>query len=113
MKLTGTNRTTGRAITGPDHVRQCIHDILTTPIGTRIAQREYGSRLFELIDNPQNPTLRIDLIAATAAAVDRWEPRVKLELVTVAFNSNGRPVLDLAGRYLPDGEQIKINGLVL
>jgi phage baseplate assembly protein W len=36
------------------HLRQSIADVLTTPIGSRVQRREYGSLLPELIDQPFN-----------------------------------------------------------
>lgn len=38
------SRENGRELeTELDHIRQSVQDILTTPIGTRIMRREYGS----------------------------------------------------------------------
>ncbi|MBB2777202.1 UNVERIFIED_ORG: phage baseplate assembly protein W, partial [Comamonas terrigena] len=39
------DRTTGRRISGIDHVRQSVADILTTPLGSRLERRNYGSLL--------------------------------------------------------------------
>ena len=69
--------------------------------------------MFELIDSPQNESLRIELVAASAEAIIRWEPRVRIERITVTFNSDGRPVLDIEGDYLPEGEPVKIEGMVV
>lgn len=55
----GMNNTSGKAITDIDHLRQSVRDILLTPQGSRIARREYGSLLSALIDQPQNPALRL------------------------------------------------------
>ncbi len=51
----GMNAATGRNLTGLDHLHQSIADILSTPIGTRVMRRDYGSRLPELIDAPMTP----------------------------------------------------------
>ncbi|GGG09006.1 MULTISPECIES: GPW/gp25 family protein [Cysteiniphilum] len=47
----GVDRYSGRVLDDIEHVKQSIKDILTTPIGTRVQLRAYGSRLFEYIDN--------------------------------------------------------------
>ena len=72
------NRTTGQSITGLDHLRQSLGDILTTPIGSRVMRREYGSLVPELIDHPDNIATQVRVYAAVASALMRWEPRFRL-----------------------------------
>jgi phage baseplate assembly protein W len=43
--MIGLNAANGQALSGLDHLRQSIRDILTTRIGTRVMRRDYGSRL--------------------------------------------------------------------
>lgn len=81
--MTGMDAATGKPLAGLDHLRQSIADILRTPIGTRVARREYGSFLPELIDQPMNAANRMRLVAATALALLRWEPRLRLTHVAV------------------------------
>lgn len=77
------DRYTGRTISEPEHIRQSIADILTTPIGSRVMRREYGSLLPELIDAPTNPGLQLQLMAATVTALLRWEPRIIIDAVEI------------------------------
>jgi phage baseplate assembly protein W len=107
------NARTGRELTGLGHLKQSIADILTTPIGSRIMRREYGSRLFELVDRPMGPGFAIDLYAATAEALQRWENRFKLERVQIADIKEGHITLILEGVYLPDGKPITLEGIVV
>jgi len=110
----GIDAKTGKALSGIDHLRQSVADILGTPIGSRVMRREYGSRLFELVDRPVNATWIADANAWTAEALDRWEPRIALDRVVVAeITDEGRPVLDLYGTYLPDGSPVALEGIVL
>lgn len=74
---------TGRAIEGDAHLAQSIADILTTPIGSRVMRRDYGSALFELLDQPMNALGRVRLFAAIADALRRWEPRITLTRVAI------------------------------
>lgn len=62
------NRDNGKTITETDHLRQSVHDILLTPQGSRLARREYGSLLSALIDQPQNPALRLQIMSAVYVA---------------------------------------------
>ena len=75
------NSKTGRTVTDMDHINQSVKDILTTPIGSRIERRDYGSFLFLLLDNPHNAATRLRVIAATVIALNQWEPRIKLDSV--------------------------------
>ena len=72
----GMNAETGRELTGLEHLKQSIADILNTPIGSRVMRRDYGSRLFELIDAPINRSTVVDIVAETAEALMKWEDRL-------------------------------------
>ena len=103
--MRGTS-TTGHTLAGIDHLRQSIRDILTTRKGARVMCREYGSRLPELVDRPVNPAFEMDVYAATAEALARWEPRFELSQVTITEASEGRIVLKLEGVYRPGGTNL-------
>ena len=112
--MQGMNNTTGKALVGIAHLRQSITDILTTPIGSRVQRRTYGSRLFELIDQPANPATLINIYAAVAEALDTWEPRLLLTHIALEnVGEDGRSNLSLEGVYLPDGVAVNLEGIVL
>lgn len=81
--MTGMSRETGAALDRDAHIAQSVADILSTPIGSRVMRRSYGSRLFDLIDAPMNDVTRVDVFAAVAEAIATWEPRLKLVRVSV------------------------------
>ncbi|MBS7660557.1 GPW/gp25 family protein [Pseudomonas lalucatii] len=100
------NRATGRAITRLEHLRQSVADILTTRIGSRVMRREYGSLLPELIDQPFNGTTRLRAYAATAMALMRWEPRLRLTRVQLSQGSDpGQVEITLDATVLDSNEQ--------
>lgn len=109
--MDGMNAQTGRTLSGIDHLRQSLLDILTTPIGTRVMRRDYGSRLYELVDAPMNSATLVALYAATAEAVARWEPRFRLQRVRVANAVPGAVSLNLQGIYVPTGQTIQLDGI--
>lgn len=111
LRMRGIDSSTGKPLEGLAHLRQSIRDILTTPIGSRVMRREYGSRLFELVDSPANEANRIEYIAATAEALDRWEPRLRVTRVQVSATDAGKVLVALDGVYLPDGREITMDGL--
>jgi phage baseplate assembly protein W len=84
--------TSGKLSTGTGHLAQSIGDILSTPIGTRVMRRDYGSALFELIDAPANALTRSRIYAATATALARWEPRIRLTRVTLSVDDQSWPL---------------------
>lgn len=94
--MTGTSRTIGRSIADDDHLTQSIADILTTPKGSRVMRRDYGSRLPDLIDAPMNGETVIDVIAETADALDQWEPRLRLRRVEISSAKAGSMTLMLS-----------------
>lgn len=111
--IVGMNAITGRPLIGIDHVRQCIRDILSTPLGSRVMRRDYGSLIFELVDRPMNDETKLKLFKETATAIKRWEPRFAVERVVRAASASGSLVLDLFGEYLPEGRKVAIDGLVV
>lgn len=77
------SRHSGFPIARDAHIGQSVQDILSTPIGSRVMRRDYGSDLPDLIDAPINGETMIHLVQATAEALDRWEPRLTVERVEI------------------------------
>ena len=97
--MIGMDATTGKPLDGAAHLAQSIARILTTPIGSRVMRREFGSMLPALIDHPFNAATRTRMFAATATALMRWEPRIRLSSVTIEpGNAPGRFVASIIGR---------------
>lgn len=111
--MQGMNRNTGRKLSGVDHLRQSIVDILTTPIGSRVMRRDYGSRLYQLVDAPINRALFVEVYAATAEALVKWEPRFRLSRVQVKSVKPGQISIALEGLYLPENRQLSLEGVLL
>ncbi|EME0448448.1 GPW/gp25 family protein [Salmonella enterica] len=93
----GMSRNDGQVIADTDHLRQSVRDILLTPQGSRLARREYGSLLSALIDQPQNPALRLQIMSAVYMALNRWEPRLTLDSIIINGNFDGSMVVELTG----------------
>lgn len=105
--MNGTNANTGKLLGGLNHVKQSVEDILTTPLNTRVMRRDYGSALFDLIDKPLNGETKLDIIAATAEALARWETRFILERVVLS-QQEGKVILSLFGQYKNNLTQIEV-----
>ena len=109
--MDGMSATSGARLGDIDHLRQSIKDILTTPIGSRVMRRDYGSRLYQLVDAPMNRSTLTDIYAATAEAIAQWEPRFRLQKVVASSAAPGSVTLDMTGEYLPDGQVITLDGI--
>lgn len=96
--MIGLDANTGQAIDGNAHLAQSVADILSTPLGSRVMRRDYGSMLFDLIDQPLNPVTQQLHFAATAIALARWEPRLRLRRVAVSpGTAAGERVISIDG----------------
>lgn len=107
----GISTDTGKGLGQINHLKQSIRDILTTPIGSRVMRRDYGSRLFEIIDSPTNEDQKTEIYAAVAEALDKWEPRFKLQQTTLIEIEPGKLVLELGGVFLLDGSEVTLSDL--
>lgn len=66
---------------GEENIKQSINDILTTPLGSKLFNPDYGSRLEELTFE-QNDEILISLIEMfIAEAISFWEQRIRLRKV--------------------------------
>jgi len=107
--MLGMDRRTGLPLSGLDHLRQSIEDILTTPIGSRRMRPDYGSRLRRYVDLPVNDGWKSAVQAEVARALGRWEPRFRLERVRVTAVVDGQITMQLTGEYLGDSSVIEVS----
>ena len=95
MNVKCMSRTTGKALTEDKHVLQSLKDIVTTPIGSRVMRRDYGSLVPFLIDQPASPRLVMQLRAAIIHAIMRWEKRVKPTAINIIPSMDGKATLQI------------------
>jgi len=117
MSFTGLDMTNGRAVSGLDHLRQSVRDILITPIGSRVMRRDYGSGLADLIDQNLTPLTLAQIYAASVDALRKWEPRLRVTRVQAEAlpeeMEDGRLSITVDGIYLPEAREITLDGVVL
>ena len=102
--MPGLDRHTGVELDDFAHVQQSIEDILTTPIGTRVIRRRYGSELYELVDRPIDQFFILRATYAIALALDEWEPRVDVARVSIdEAGPAGKLALRILVNYYPRG----------
>lgn len=102
----GMNRNTGLGISDTEHISQSMRDILLTPVGSRVMRREYGSLLSALIDMPQNPALRLQIMVACYSAIQKWEPRIRLTAISFETGDAGELYVDITGMRTDTGASV-------
>lgn len=113
VKMLGMDRNTGKLLSGTDHIRQSIVDILTTPLGTRVMLPEYGSKLFDLVDNPTDPSLAMRIIMESAGAIARWEPRVRIDRINVLTVDIGKITILIIATDIETQQRLEFNNMEL
>jgi len=68
---------------GITKIRQNIRVLLGTRVGERPMDREYGTRLYSLVQDPNDDVLAELLVSKTQEAIIRYEPRVFVAGATV------------------------------
>ena len=106
VRYQGMNRNTGLGISDTEHISQSIRDILLTPVGSRVMRREYGSLLSALIDMPQNPALRLQIMVACYSAIQKWEPRIRLTAISFETGDAGEMYVDITGMRTDPGASV-------
>lgn len=88
--MRGMNDRTGKHNDGFEYLKQRIRDILSTPLGSRVMRRYYGSELFKRIDNPTNGKLIANIYSDCVTALYNFEPEFEIVSVTVVSIDRGR-----------------------
>lgn len=113
MSRIGMNAENGKTLSGIEHLKQSINDILSTPVGTRIMRRNYGSRLMYLLDGPINEVMTAQIQAAVVEALSNYEPRIKLSRVVVNNIKDGRIDLTIEGFFIPNSSAIRLENITV
>lgn len=108
--LIGMAGSNGRPISGVDHLRQSLQNILTTRLGSRRMRPEFGSNIYQFVDKPVSEGWKSALMAEAARAITRWEPRIKLgdRAVRLASINDGQVVIVVSGEYLGDNVVVEV-----
>lgn len=91
-------------VSGPDAVEQSIRAILSTEPGERIARPNYGAGLRRFLFQPNSLELRTRVRATVSEALERDEPRLRLDEVAVTTDPREPTVLRIAIRWRIPGE---------
>ena len=100
LQSKGMDAATGKSISGLDHLRQSLRDIVMTPTQQRVMRRDYGNDVHEEIDSPGTEELLLKLYVQIATALEKWEPRFTLLQISTNQDSNGKYLFSFEGDYL-------------
>lgn len=103
------NKNNGQTLeTEEQSIQQSIDDIVSTPIGSRIMRREYGSLIPDLIDQPINDILILKCYSAIYTAILRWEDRINVsQILNTQLKENGL-IFDLEGTSTVTGQNMNL-----
>lgn len=103
------NKNNGQTLeTEEQSIQQSIDDIVSTPIGSRIMRREYGSLIPDLIDQPINDILILKCYSAIYTAILRWEDRINVsQILNTQVKENGL-IFDLEGTSTVTGQNMNL-----
>lgn len=87
----------GELVMGLDELEQSLRTVLTTQVGSVPGRPGFGSRLFELVDEPTNQ-VQPKAIREVLRAVAANEPRVVVTKVAVLPSEPGNLVLEVTWR---------------
>lgn len=92
---------------GTENVRECLRVVLTTDPGERVMLPGFGAGLRTFLHEPNTPATHRLIEERVLRALDRWEPRVRVESVTVAADPDdpGRADVTVAYALVATGER--------
>ena len=66
-----------------EDIRQSLHILLSTHLGERIMQPDFGCNLDELIFSPLNTSLKTEIKDIIKTAILRHEPRIAVDVINL------------------------------
>ena len=76
--------------------------------------RDYGSDLPSLVDQPINRVTLAAIRADIVKALNKWEPRMRLDQVVLqSVEASGAVTMDLTLTWLPTGEPVALSGVTI
>jgi hypothetical protein len=113
---TGMNSDTGQSMTGIPYLRQRLRDVINTPVGSIVGRRDFGSRLYQMVDHNVDSTFQMDAYIRLAEAINNSANGLddfQLSEMRMQRISRRHIEISLTGVYLPTGEEIELDGIDL
>lgn len=113
---TGMNAATGEVMTGIPYLRQRLSDVINTPLFTIVGRRDFGSRMFEMVDHNVDSRFQMDAYIRLAEAINNPANGLddfQLTEMRMERISDSNVEISLTGVYLPTGSVIELDGIEL
>lgn len=93
---------------GPENIRESLEVIVATEPGERIMRPEFGTGLREFLHEPNTAATHRLIQERITRAVQRWEPRVRLDSVSVTGDPDDarRAIAEIRYRLVATGETV-------
>ena len=85
---------------GEEKIQVSIFVILSTPLGSRYGQPDFGSMLPLLVFANYDSIMKAELKRYSAEAIRRWEPRIQLQQVILNDANAAENAIDIAVSYI-------------
>lgn len=114
----GTDRNTGRLISGVPYLWQRLSDVIATPVGSLVGRRDFGSRMFEVLDRNVDSGFYMDAFVRLAEAINNPANGLddfRLSTMRVERPAEHHVEIYLSG-YLLDGDSataVDLEGITL
>lgn len=86
---------------GHDEIVESIRLILGTAPGERPMRPAFGCAIHDYVFAPAGPTTQARIASEVRAAIERWEPRIELDSVTVTRDADSESLLLIEITYTP------------
>lgn len=111
---TGTDRLTGAEIGGMAYLRQRLYDVINTSLGSLVGRREFGSRLYELVDRNVDARFHMDAYIRLSEAINNPANGLddfKLTEMLVEREGPNHFSITVSGTTA-DGETVEMDGII-
>lgn len=107
----GTDRNTGRLISGVPYLWQRLSDVIATPLGSLVGRRDFGSRLFEMLDRNVDSGFYMDTYIRLAEAINNKANGLddfRLSTMRVDRPAPAQVEIYISGQLLVDGQALDV-----
>ena len=92
LQLTGGKHT---VVEGVDLIQASIKTILVWPLFTRFCEGDFGSRIYEVLEEPNDDVLINLMRRFVIDAIDKWEKRIELKNMNITRTSPEKVSVEL------------------
>lgn len=103
------SRESGSNMTKIMHIKQSIEDICSTPLGSRVMRRNYGTKLANFIDQPTSEALFLKCCSTIYSGILMWEPRIHVTKISIGSISSGQMSIDIEAEMVESGQSLNLH----